>query len=146
MFSGTWAATAVHAGSDLCTRRKTEVAVSSVFAHVSAVDALGMLARFRQGFYACLYVREDALFELADALLCAQGPIKTLVELSLVAEHRRGHGGMYAALNEGDLEPERLRWALAAMPPVEQQLMPMSCPFVRPGHRTNLLLCGEVGQ
>jgi DDE superfamily endonuclease len=89
--------------------------VSSVFAHVSAVDPLGMLARFRQGFYECLYVREDALFELADALLCAHGPIKTLVELSLVAEHRRGHGGMYAALNEGDLEPERLRWALAAM-------------------------------
>ena len=90
--------------------------MSSVFAHASAVDPLGVLARFRQGFYDCLYAREDALFELADALRCSAGPVKTLVELCLTAEHRRGHGGMYAALNEGDLEPERLRWALAAMP------------------------------
>lgn len=90
--------------------------MSSVLAHLSAVDPLGVLARFRQGFHACLYAREDALFELTDALLCASGPVRTLVELSLAAEHRRGHGGMYAALNEGDLEPERLRWALAALP------------------------------
>jgi hypothetical protein len=71
--------------------------------------------RFRQGFYDCLYARGDALFELADALLCSTGPVKTLVELCLAVEHRRGHGGMYAALNEGDLEPERLRWTPAAM-------------------------------
>jgi hypothetical protein len=90
--------------------------MSSVLAHLSAVDPLGVLARFRQGFHASLYAREDALFELTDALLCTSGPIRTLVELSLAAEHRRGHGGMYAALNEGDLEPERLRWALAALP------------------------------
>ena len=90
--------------------------MSSVLAHLSAVDPLGVLARFRQGFHAGLYAREDALFELTDALLCTSGPIRTLVELSLAAEHRRGHGGMYAALNEGDLEPERLRWALAALP------------------------------
>ena len=90
--------------------------MSSVLAHLSAVDPLGVLARFRQGFHASLYAREDALFELADALLCTSGAIRTLVELSLAAEHRRGHGGMYAALSEGDLEPERLRWALAALP------------------------------
>ena len=58
-----------------------------------------------------MYAREDALLELTDTLLCTQGPVRTLVELCLAAEHRRGHGGMYAALNEGDLEPERLRWA-----------------------------------
>jgi hypothetical protein len=90
--------------------------MSSVLTHLSAVDPLGVLARFRQGFHASLYAREDALFELTGALLCTPGPIRTLVELCLAAEHRRGHGGMYAALNEGDLEPERLRWALAAMP------------------------------
>jgi hypothetical protein len=77
--------------------------VSSVLAHLSAVDPLGVLARFRQGFHASLYAREDALFELTDALLCTSGPIRTLVELCLAAAHRRGHGGMYAALNEGDL-------------------------------------------
>ena len=53
--------------------------------------------------------RADALFELTDAVLCADGPVKTLVELSLAVEHRRGHGAMYAALDRGWLEPARLR-------------------------------------
>ena len=34
--------------------------MSSVLTHVSAVDPLGVLARFRQGFHAGLYAREDA--------------------------------------------------------------------------------------
>jgi hypothetical protein len=38
------------------------------------------------------------LFELADAVLCADGPVRSLVELSRVGEHRRGHDGLYAAL------------------------------------------------
>jgi DDE superfamily endonuclease len=92
------------------------VAVSSVVPVLSAVDSLGVLSRFRRDFYASLYVREDALFELADALLCAEGPVKTLVELCLAAEHRRGHGGMYAALGLGDIEPQRLRRVLASVP------------------------------
>lgn len=91
--------------------------MSSVVSALSRVDSLGVLARFRQGFYDSLYVREDALFELTDALLCTAGPVKTLVELCLAAEHRRGHGGMYAALGRGDIEPERLRRALASVPP-----------------------------
>jgi hypothetical protein len=88
--------------------------VSSVVSALSRVEALGVLARFRQGFYESLYAREDALFELTDALACTPGPVKALVELSLEAVHRRGHGGMYAALSEGDLEPARLRRVLAA--------------------------------
>jgi hypothetical protein len=32
------------------------------------------------------------MFELADAVLCGDGPVHSLVELSLVGEHRRGHG------------------------------------------------------
>ncbi|MER6975827.1 transposase, partial [Streptomyces carpinensis] len=51
-----------------------------------------VLSRFRTDFYACLPARADALFELTDALLCTDGPVKTLVELSLAPEHRRGHG------------------------------------------------------
>ncbi len=51
------------------------------------------LAAFRQELYRCFSARADALFELADAvLLCADGPVKTLVGLSLAPEHRRGHG------------------------------------------------------
>jgi len=30
------------------------------------------------------------LFELTDAVLCADGPVRSLVDLTLVAEHRRG--------------------------------------------------------
>ena len=54
--------------------------------------ALGELSRFRQEFYASLTSRADALFELTDAVLCADGPVRSLVDLALVAEHRRGHG------------------------------------------------------
>jgi len=81
-----------------------------------AGDALGLLSHFRVEFYDCLYKRADVLFELTDALLCTDGPVKTLVDLSLAAEHRRGHGAMYAALDCGWLEPTRLRRALAALP------------------------------
>jgi hypothetical protein len=78
--------------------------------------ALGELSRFRHEFYTSLTARSDALFELTDAVLCADGPVKTLVDLTLVAEHRRGHGAMYDALNHGRVEPERIRHTLASLP------------------------------
>lgn len=56
------------------------------------------------------------MFELSDALLCADGPVKTLVELSLAPEHQRGHGALYGGLNRGHLDVARLRRALAGMP------------------------------
>ena len=76
----------------------------------------GDLAWFRREFYACRVARADALFELTEAVLCADGPVTSLVELTLVAEHRRGHGAMYDALAAGRVEPERLRRALATLP------------------------------
>ncbi len=82
----------------------------------SAGDALGLLSRFRVEFYDCLYARADSLFELTDAVLCVDSPVKTLVELSLAVEHRRGHGALYAALDRGWLEPTRLRRTLANLP------------------------------
>jgi hypothetical protein len=78
--------------------------------------ALGELTRFRQEFYASLTARSDVLFELTDAVLCADGPVTTLVDLTLVAEHRRGHGAMYDALNHGRVEPDRFRRTLASLP------------------------------
>ncbi len=66
--------------------------------------------------YDCLYTRADALFDLADAALCADGPVRSLVELTLTAEHRRGHGAMYDAVNHGWLEPARFRRLLAFTP------------------------------
>ena len=76
----------------------------------------GDLARFREEFYSSLTVRADALFELTDAILCADGPVRSLVDLTMVAEHRRGHGAMYDALGHGRVEPERVRRSLAALP------------------------------
>ena len=60
--------------------------------------------------------RADALFELSDAVLCADGPVRSLVELTLLAEHRRGHVAMYDALGQGRVAPQRIRRALAAGP------------------------------
>ena len=74
------------------------------------------LDRFRRELYASFTTRADALFELAEAVLCADGPVTSLVELTLVAEHRRGHGAMYDALNQGRIEPQRLRRAVASLP------------------------------
>jgi hypothetical protein len=74
------------------------------------------LSRFRQESYRCLPARADALFELAEAVLCADGPVRSLVELSLAPEHRRGHGGLYDAINGGRIEAGRLRAALASAP------------------------------
>ena len=74
------------------------------------------LAAFRRELYRCLTRRADELAELADAVLCAGGPVRVLAELSLVPGHRRGHGALYDALNSGRVQVARLRWSLAALP------------------------------
>ncbi|MFE3202337.1 NF041680 family putative transposase [Embleya sp. NPDC059237] len=79
-------------------------------------EAFAELSRFRVEFHACPTRRGDALFELADALLCADGPVKSLVGLSLAPEHRRGHGALYDAVNRGRIATDRLRDALARLP------------------------------
>lgn len=78
--------------------------------------ALGQLSGFRDESHRCLSSRADGLFELTDAVLCADGPVRSLVELSLAGEHRRGHGGLYAALNHGRVEVSRLRRAPTGLP------------------------------
>ena len=88
----------------------------SLLDDAARVESLTVLSRFRTDFYACLPARADALFELTDALLCADGPVKTLVELSLAPEHRRGHGAMYGGLNHGRLDVTRLRKTVAGLP------------------------------
>src|SRR4051794_18203318 len=80
------------------------------------VDAFTVLSRFRTGFHDCLSARADALFELTEALLCTDGPVKTLVELALAPEHRRGHGALYDALNCGRIQVDRFREVLAGLP------------------------------
>lgn len=74
---------------------------------------LGDLSGFREAFYRCLTARADALFELTDAALCAEGPVTSLVELSLEPEHRRGHGSLYGGLNQGGVDIDRFRNVVA---------------------------------
>ena len=75
-----------------------------------------VLSRFRREFHACLTARRDEIFELADAVLCADGPVRDLASLSLVPEHRRGHGALYDAVNHGRIDIARLRRCLAGLP------------------------------
>jgi hypothetical protein len=77
---------------------------------------LAVLSRFRVEFRGCLTARGDELFELADAVLCTDGPVRTLAGLSLAPEHRRGHGALYDAVSRGRVEIGRLRRSLAGLP------------------------------
>ncbi|MFW5416593.1 transposase [Nocardiopsis sp. CNT-189] len=88
----------------------------SVHDHAAPVDPIDVLSRFRRDLYDCLPARRDALFELCEALLCSPHPVTSPAELSLEAEHRRGHGAMYDALANGRLETGRLRRVPAALP------------------------------
>src|SRR5918911_1512571 len=81
-----------------------------------AGEAADRLRGFRREWYRCLGRRADELFELTDALLCAEGPVHSLVGLCLAPEHRRGHGALYDAVNVGRVDVERLRRVLARLP------------------------------
>ena len=74
------------------------------------------LLTFRHSFYECLHRRKDALFELADAILSADGTAPSPAHLSLQASHRRGWGSLYAALRRGRIDEQALRELLARHP------------------------------
>lgn len=77
---------------------------------------LSELSFLREELRACFTRRGDALFELADVLLCAAGPVKTLVGLSLAPVHRRGPRALHDALNHGRIDTGRLRDTLVRLP------------------------------
>ena len=80
-----------------------------------ARDAVQVLAEFRGGLYRCLTRRGDALFALADAVLCEDRRVTDLAHLSLVPEFGRGHGALYDGLNAGRVQVARLRRAVAGL-------------------------------
>jgi len=90
--------------------------MDSLLERAADVESLAVLSRFRLDFYSCMTARGDELFELADAVLCADGPVRTLAGLSLAPEHRRGHGALYDAVNQGRIDIRRLRRSLAGLP------------------------------
>ena len=109
---------------------------------LGAGEARRRLAGFRGQFYRCLTARADELFELADAVLCADGPVRVLAGLSLVPGHRRGHGAAYDAVNAGAVDVTRLRRAvgvvpLPAWPDGRIRLAADVCNWLRPEARTS---------
>jgi hypothetical protein len=85
---------------------------------VARYRALGRLREFRSRLYDCLVRRSDALFELTDAVLCADHAVTSLVQLCLEPEFTRGHGALYDALSAGRIHDERLFALLASeLPP-----------------------------
>ncbi|MFC9976719.1 NF041680 family putative transposase [Spirillospora sp. NPDC127200] len=97
--------TAVRSGVTTCENTRTR-----------ANTGLARLSRFRAELYACLPRYGDALFEACEAVLCTDGPVGNLVDLTLAPEHRRGHGALYAGLNQGHIDVASLRRSLAALP------------------------------
>ena len=107
-----------------------------------AERARRVLAGFRGELYRCLTARADELFEITDAVLCADGPVRVLAGLSLAPGHRRGHGAVYDALNAGRADIARLRWAvgclpLPAWPDGRIRLAADVCNWLRPEARTS---------
>lgn len=45
-------------------------------------EAFAKASRFREDLFDCLAARGDELFDLADALLCADGPVTSPVDLT----------------------------------------------------------------
>jgi hypothetical protein len=87
----------------------------AVFADaVARYRARERLREFRSRLYGCLARRADALFELTDAVLCADHAVTSLVRLCLEPEFTRGHGALYDALSAGRIDDERLFCLLAA--------------------------------
>jgi hypothetical protein len=80
---------------------------------------IGELVRFRDGVRQCLTRWGDALFELSDAVLCAEGPVSSLVRLCLEPEFSRGHGSLYQGLAWGRIDADRLRSLLVTHRPVD---------------------------
>jgi len=98
------------------------VAFSMAWPRVAVQDvqdqeqARGLLAAFRVELFGCFGKYRDTLAEVCDAVLCKQDRVHMAAELSLEPECRRGHGAVYKALNRGQVQVARLRWALAALP------------------------------
>jgi hypothetical protein len=65
----------------------------------------------------------DALFELADAVLAAPGPVASLPYLTLEPAFRRGHGMTCQALADGGIDEEAVRDLLVAARPRDWPLV-----------------------
>lgn len=115
VFAGRWGGLRLTMCSDQRCTDRDEGREVSLLPDVGPGEAFAQASRFREDLLDCLTARGDELFELADALLCMDGPVTSPVDLTLVAEHQRGHGAMHEALNSGNVDVSRLRQVLAGL-------------------------------
>src|SRR5260221_10733127 len=101
--------------SDRARQHAEDEAMAPAAAVAGRAADLAALSGFRAGLYRCFTARADEQFELCDAVLCTDGPVKTLTGLSLAPEHRRGHGALYDAINHGRIDIAALSVALTAV-------------------------------
>ncbi len=92
-------------------------------ATISSSDQLVSLVGFRSRLYSCFPRWADALFELCDAMLCAQGPVGSIPALSLESEFTRSHGSLYKALALGSVDGDGLRRLLVSAQPADWPLV-----------------------
>jgi hypothetical protein len=105
--------TTMAAGSSM-----TGVPLRAGVAATTSASSMAKLAEFRGGWYDCLTVRADALFELTDAVLSAP-TVTSLPYLSLEPVFRRSWGSLYDALATGRIDAERVGELLVAAGPPE---------------------------
>ena len=86
----------------ICSRQRTKITSEGVMDSwpECRCRAARVLSRFRLDFHACLSARTHELSDLADSVLGADGPVRTVAGLSLAPEHRRGHGALYVPRSE----------------------------------------------
>src|SRR5260370_26214185 len=119
---------------------QTAGAVPDLAVFTDAVARWRVLQRlrdFRSRLYGCLTLRSDALFELADAVLCADHAVTSLVQLCLEPEFTRGHGALYDALSAGRIDDERFFCLLASElphPAAAPQALPSIAQHPVPDH------------
>ena len=103
------------------------------------------LVAFRSELHSCFGRRADALSELTDAMLCADGPVRSPAELSVEPEFRRGHGSVYDALAGGRINMDRLRRLQVAAIPAPAAGVPLMFGIdVTPLARPDALFADEM--
>ena len=80
---------------------------------------LNTLNEFRHGMYHCFGNAKDALFNLVDAL-CSEAGASSFPELSCSPFFERTWASLYEALEDGQIDAERLRQLFVDFAPLPE--------------------------
>ena len=80
---------------------------------------LNTLQDFRHGMYTCFGLAKDALFKLVDAL-CSEAAASSFPELSFSPFFERSWASLYEALEDGQIDAQRLRQLFVDFAPLPE--------------------------